>query len=506
MNYYLVAFVAFVGYFLYKCYIYPLYLSSLCKIPGPPVNNFILGHYASLLRNDLNEAFTHLARQYGGIVRLFFMKNVKKGVLGESIILAEGDSHKRQRKMMNPSFAFANVKEMFPVFTQAGHKLKDIWMKQIGNKEEERITITTLISKVTLDVIGLVGFNYEFNSTTSESKLVQAYSSIINANPPILFLALIDLFPFIGNIPNPYMNQFIESIKIIKNTSERLVAEQKNNPVQGKDLLSLLVKANENLPVDEQLTHDELIGQVMTFLVAGHETTSIALSWALYFLAKNPDIQDRLRKELLDVLTDCNHFPTYKEIEHSKYLECVLKETLRITPPVAILRRYNLKDEIMNGYVIPKKTPLVITIYAIHRYPLVWGDDAESFNPSRWLDPEIKSKVSNNNFLPFGAGTTNCLGMKMAQLEFKSILSFRLVEGFTFKKKYIDLTNNFLPFGAGTTNCLGMKMAQLEFKSILSVIVRNFEFRLVEGFTFKKKYISTKPIPGIDLLVSKIDY
>ncbi|CAG8614232.1 4348_t:CDS:2 [Gigaspora margarita] len=456
MNYYLVAFVTFVGYFLYKCYIYPLYLSSLCKIPGPPVNNFILGHYASLLRNDLNEAFTHLARQYGGIVRyhgllnesnilisdpkliqqvlinhtydyprLFFLKNVVKGVLGESIILAEGDSHKRQRKMMNPSFAFANIKEMFPIFIQAGHKLKDIWMKQIGNKKEERITITALISKVTLDVIGLVGFNYEFNSTTSESKLIQAYSSIIDSNPPILFLAFLDLFPFIGNIPNPYRNQFIESVKIVKNTSERLVAEQKNNPVQGKDLLSLLVKANENLPIDEQLTHVELIGQVMTFLVAGHETTSTALSWALYFLAKNPDIQDRLRKELLDVLTDCNHFPTYEEIEHLKFLECVLKETLRITPPV-------------------------------------WGDDAEYFNPSRWLDPELKSKVSNNNFLPFGAGTTNCIGMKMAQLEFKSILS---------------------------------------------VIIRNFEFSLVEGFTFKRKYVDlTKPIPGIDLLVSKINY
>ncbi|CAG8614499.1 38121_t:CDS:1, partial [Gigaspora margarita] len=114
MNYYLVAFVTFVCYFLYKCYIYPLYLSSLRKIPGPPANNFILGHYASLLRNDLNEAFTHLARQYGGIVRfhglfnepkilisdpkliqqvlinhtydyprLFFMKNVIKEVVGE---------------------------------------------------------------------------------------------------------------------------------------------------------------------------------------------------------------------------------------------------------------------------------------------------------------------------------------------------------------------------------------------------------------------------------------
>ncbi|CAG8800231.1 7775_t:CDS:2, partial [Cetraspora pellucida] len=73
-----------------------------------------------------------------------------KEVLGDGIILAKGDSHKRQRKMMNPLFAFANIKEMFPMFVQAGHKLKDIWMKQIDNGKEERITITTVISKITL--------------------------------------------------------------------------------------------------------------------------------------------------------------------------------------------------------------------------------------------------------------------------------------------------------------------------------------------------------------------
>ncbi|RIB21087.1 cytochrome P450 [Gigaspora rosea] len=256
--------------------------------------------------------------------------------------------------------------------------------------------------------------------------------------------------------------QYNNSIKIIKNVSERLVAEQKNATVRGKDLLSLLIKANENLPVDEQLTHNELLSQVMTLLIAGHETTSVALSWTLYFIAKNADVQDRLRKEILEIFTDRNHFPTFDEIEQLKYLDCVFKETLRIVPPVPGVLRSNLKDEVLNGYVIPKGTPMTIVFHVFHRDPSIWGDDAEDFNPSRWLDPEIKSKVTNTNFLPFGAGPRNCLGMKMTQLELKSILS---------------------------------------------VIIRNFEFRLVEGFSFKKKHIGmAKPIPGIDLLVSKVDY
>ncbi|CAG8818319.1 5710_t:CDS:2, partial [Gigaspora margarita] len=384
----------------------------------------------------LGEASARLTKQYGGLIRYhglfnqphlliadpelvqkiminrsydypkyFIDKRIAREFLGgDGILLAEGDSHKRQRKMMNPSFAFANVKEMVPTFVQAGHKLKDIWMKQIGNNKEERITITTVIPKITLDVIGLVA---------------HAYKALVGRNTSFLFRTVESFFPFIRKLPIPYYTDFYDSIKTIKKVSEKLISEQKNSTIQGKDLLSLLVQSNEKLPVDEQLTHNELISQVMILLLAGHETTSTALSWALYFLAKNPDVQDRLRKEVVELFTDRDHFPTFDEIEQLKYLECVFKETLRIVPP-------------------------------------------EYFNPSRWLDPEIKSKITNSNFIPFSAGPKNCLGMKMAHLELKSILS---------------------------------------------VIIRNFEFKLVEGFTFKKKLIGiAKPIPGVDLLVSKIDY
>ncbi|KAF0398681.1 cytochrome P450 [Gigaspora margarita] len=410
MHYYLIAFVAFISYIVYKCYIYPLYLSPLCKIPGPPVDSFILGHYDSFLSKQIGEASTRLAKQYVGIHSIFF---------------AHGNSHKRQRKMMHPSFSFANVKEMFPTFVQAGHNLKDIWMKQTG-------------------------FNYEFNSTKTTTELAQAYQTAIMRNPSQVYETIEGFFPFIKKLPTPNFKRHNDAIKVIQNASAKLVDEKKHVTVLGKDLLSLLVKANENLPVNEQLTNNELLSQVMTLLLAGHETTSTALSWGLYFLAKNPDAQDLLRKEILDVLINRDHMPTFEEIEHLKYLECVFKETLRIVPPF------------INGYVVPKGTPMLISIYAIHHDPSIWGDDAEDFNPSRWLDPVIESKVT---------------------------------------------TSNFLPFSAGQKSCLGMKMAHLEFEAILSVIIRNFKFKLVEGFNFETKLLGlSKPIPGIDLLISKVDY
>ncbi|CAG8755911.1 8252_t:CDS:2, partial [Racocetra persica] len=235
--------------------------------------------------------------------------------------------------------------------------------------------------------------------------------------------------------------------------------DQKNSPIIGKNLLSLITKANDNLPANEQLTHKELFSQVMTLITAGHETISNAISRAIYFLAKYPDTQDRLRKEVSDILTDRNYFPTVDEIEHLKYLECVFKETIRLIPPIPIIRRCTSKDEIMNGYFVPKDTPLWISIHAIHHDPLIWGDDVEVFNPSRWLDPEINSKITHYNFIPFGAGPRFCLGMKLAHLEFKSIIS---------------------------------------------VIIRNLEFRLVEDYTYETKTsdASSKPTSGIDLWVS----
>ncbi|RIB14061.1 cytochrome P450 [Gigaspora rosea] len=496
MYYYLIPIFSLIGYILYKCYLYPLYLSPLSKLPGPPVSNLILGHYTSILNNKQGETFTHLIKKYGGIFRyhvllnkpylsisdqklvqqilitrayefpkFFLNKILTKELVGESISFAQGYAHKKQRKMMNPSFSIAAVKEMVPLLVQAGHNLKDNWMKQIGNKKGERITITKLIPKITLDIIGLVGFNYEFNSTTTDSELARAYHSIVSAGGEIvspLLIELIDYFPFIRNIPTDFAKKRCDAVKNINNISNQLIAEKKNATIRGKDFLSLLMQANEGLPADEQLTHDELVGLVMTILFAGHETTSTSLTWSLYYLAKNPDMQDRLRKEILEVFTDRNNFPTFDEIDNLKYLDCVYKEILRIMPPIPSLTRYNKKDEIMNGYVIPKGTPLMIPIYAIHHDPSIWGDDAEHFNPSRWLDPEIKSKI------------TNC---------------------------------NYLPFGAGPRSCLGMRMAYSELKIILFIIIRNFEFRLVKGFTFKKiTFGFTKPAPGMDLFVSKVDY
>ncbi|KAF0465099.1 cytochrome P450 [Gigaspora margarita] len=277
MNYYLVAILTLAGYFLYKYYIYPLYLSLLRKISGPPIENFILGNSASIVSENQCEVYVNLKKQYGGMVRYHILLNepyilisdsklvqqilatrsydylktfpnkvIVKQLICEGIFFAQGDVHKRQRKMMSPSFAIGNVKEMMPTFVQGANRLKDLWVNQIGNKKEERIMVTKLVPKIILDMIGLVGFNYEFNSTTTDSELSRAYHSILGEKSSFIFLGLIEYFLFLRKISTPKNNKYWNSINTIYNVADNIITEQKNTFIRGKDLLSLLVKPNEN--------------------------------------------------------------------------------------------------------------------------------------------------------------------------------------------------------------------------------------------------------------------
>ncbi|CAG8521553.1 5861_t:CDS:2, partial [Scutellospora calospora] len=485
-NYIVYTITALIGYVFYKTYIYPLYLSPLCKIPGPPVDGFFIGNLTSFYNSGPDEYLLYLERQYGkrGVVLFRSYFNSPQVLISDhklahnilvnraydyarttterpqtldmlginSILTVEGDVHKHQRRIINPAFSFTSIKGTVPIVVRTVNKLKNYWLKQIGDKKEEIITVTSLLPKITLDIIGL-------------AELAQAYETITGLQTPssLALMTMSTFIPFIAKLPFEYNIRFQNSLKVVKEYSDKIVIERKNKLAQGKldeqDLLSVLVGFNDKLPDAEKLTHEELRGQVMTFLVAGHETTSTASTWALLLLAKHLDIQNRLREELIDAFPDRNYQPTFEEFESLKYLDSVIKEVFRVIPPVPAITRRTTKDETMNGYFVPKGTLLMISICGIHHNTFNWGENASQFDPSRWHDPEMKSKISNSIFLPF--------------------------------------TN-------GPRNCIGMKFALMEFKVILATLIRNFEFKEVEGYTFKKRYLGiNKPLPGLDLLVSK---
>ncbi|GET00322.1 cytochrome P450 [Rhizophagus clarus] len=485
------------GWVTYKVYIWPIYITPLRKIPGPPSKSLIFGNVNTLLTEE--DTQLKWIQKYGKVIKYHGLFNQPTLIIsdtkiiqditlnqvyefikpphvladaiamaGRGLVFSEGEDHKRQRKMMNPAFVHNNVKEMVPVFTRVASILKGLIEDKL-NQGESEINLTPHISKATLDVIGLIGFNYEFNSLTSSNELADAYEALMNPPNSVLriFISYFSNFvPFIRDLPIDINRQFKDGIAIVDRISKKLIREKykeaENGKLNGKDLIALLININKTLPIEEKMTDEELKYQIMTFLLAGHETTSISTCWALYFLTQYPHEQDLLREELVKAFPDKSKFnPTYDEINSLEYLNCVVKETLRLNSPVPATSRMNTKDEVIGGYHIPKNSTITIPILALHKLPEIWGPTASKFDPKRWLDPSLIKNVSNLNYLPF-------------------------------------LT--------GTRACIGNKVALTEFKVLLAMLIRNFVFRPIEGFHIKRRIIPmNKPDPYLGLAVSKVE-
>ncbi|GBC02750.1 hypothetical protein RclHR1_00480007 [Rhizophagus clarus] len=467
------------------------------KIPGPPPESILFGNIKTLLTEE--DSYVKWIQKYGNIVKFYGIFNqtsilvadtkiiqdmtlnhvydfIKPPnlladailIAGRGLVLAEGEEHKRQRKMMNPAFAHNNVKEMVPTFIRVASTLIGLIEDKV-NSGESNINLTPYISKATLDVIGLAGFNYEFNSLTSSNELAEAYNALFNSpNPTLRFIStvLANYIPFFREIPIKMNRDFKNACAIINRVSKKLMEEKyneaKNGELKSKDLLSLLININMALPDEEKITNDELQYQIMTFLIAGHETTSSTTLWCLYSLAHYPHEQDLLREELVKAFPDKSKFnPTFDEINSLEYLNCIVKETLRIYSPAPVVGRTNVEDKVFGEYLIPKNTTIRIALLALHKSPEIWGPTANEFDPKRWLDPSVTKNVTNLNYLPF-------------------------------------LT--------GTRSCIGNKFALTEFKILLSMLIRNFVFKPTEGFEFKKRTMGvSKPSPYLALTVSKVE-
>jgi cytochrome P450 len=197
---------------------------------------------------------------------------------------------------------------------------------------------------------------------------------------------------------------------------------------------------------------DELKAQIMTFLSAGHETTATGTNWALHALSHNTDAQDKLRAEIKEYFPDgVETAPTADHLNQMEYLECIVKEVLRVYPPVVLAMRVALEDDVLpGGQLIPKDTTLALFIGIAHTQEAVWGDDAHEFKPDRWLQP-IDIPNFNHVYMPFLAGPHQCIGLKLALLEIKMLLvcilselAFTPVQGHVVKKE-LSITSRPYP-------------------------------------------------------------
>ncbi|ESK83424.1 cytochrome p450 [Moniliophthora roreri MCA 2997] len=225
---------------------------------------------------------------------------------------------------------------------------------------------------------------------------------------------------------------------------------QANEKGTETDLLSLLVRSNMQEQNEKLggMSDEDVLAQVPTFLAAGHETTSTAATWALYFLTQYPEIQSKLREELLSISSS---EPTMDELNGLPYLDKFVREVLRLYPPVPSTTRVAVKDDIIplgEGYVgkdgktkdhvrIRKGQTIFINIQAINRSRKIWGEDAQEFKPDRWDNLPSTVAASNvpgvwSHMLTFLGGARSCIGWRFSLVELKCII-FVLVKAFEFE-------------------------------------------------------------------------
>ncbi|KAJ7826273.1 cytochrome P450 [Mycena olivaceomarginata] len=391
-------------------------------------------------------------------------------VLGNvGLLSVETAEHRRQclccvlMMLQNPAFGVPQIRALTDIFNLKSAQLRDILSREI--EKNSRIDVFGWLRKMTLDVIGEAGeyacFNYKFNALDPngqindlEDALTRLMHSPQAQRQTAMRLVQVQI-PILRLLPTPGGKIVDEARTKMGNIAKKLLSDSQADMKSGgvsasqRDLLSLLVQSNMSSEIQEhqRLSDAEVVAQIPTFFVAGHESGT-ATALALHALSIHPSVQSKLREELFNIATED---PTIDELNSFPYLEKVLRETMRLYPPVGFSMREAMPDDVLplsRSYLdrnarsydtirVLRGTAIRIPISAVHRDTEVWGADAASKHnkPERWDNiPEGSSTIPSvwGNLMTFLAGPHNCIGFRFSLVEIKSLL-FTLLRAFEFE-------------------------------------------------------------------------
>ena len=284
--------------------------------------------------------------------------------------------------------------------------------------------------KLTLEVILSTAFGVDANIQLGENNEVLEKAKAMFQTPSLV--RQLARLPFGTSLLNLMETLSGNKPLFFQGVAKEIIKSRRQQGLTGrKDLLHLMMVANEETTVEgvSKLSDEEIIAQSVIFLLAGYETSSNTLSLTLYYLAVNPDVQDKLRKEIIEAMESNAKKPLYDVAQSIEYLDCVIMEAQRQCPPFAQVNRECSEDYDLNGIHIPAGMEVVIPIYVLHHDPDAW-QDPEKFDPERFRGP-AKDARHAFQFLPFGAGPRNCIGMRFALMEIKIAL-VRMLTKFKF--------------------------------------------------------------------------
>jgi cytochrome P450 len=398
----------------------------------------MIGNLKDVIRNS-NRFLEKCSREYGDVVslRIFhipivllanptdieavlsknsanFLKardyRAMKAVLGEGLLTSEGSFWQKQRKLMQPAFRHENIATYAETMVEATSRMLDGW------RNGETRDVQAEFMAVTLEIVTKV----LFGSVIPGDAATVAQSLTIMMEDFNRQAGLAFLLPESVPIPTFFrLKRAIEQVdamiyKLVDSRrAERRAAQNGNGVAPRHDLLEMLLSAQDE--AGSEMTNEQVRDEVMTLFLAGHETTANALSWTWYLLAQHPDIAKKLAAEMDSALH--GRPPSASDAARLPYTEMVIKESMRVYPPVWAIGRQSIKPFDAGGYHLPAKSNVVILQWTLHRDPRYWIDP-EVFDPERWSPEGVRYKpVPRFAYFPFGGGPRVCIGAGFAMME-----------------------------------------------------------------------------------------
>lgn len=334
-------------------------------------------------------------------------------LVGNGLLTAEGDFWKRQRRLAQPAFHRERLAALGTSMTDTISEMLPAWERAADAgtplpvfQEMMRLTLTVVVRALFgVDVAGHTRTVGEAFTTALEVTNERIIS-------PLPYL------PWLYRLPTRSNRAFRQAVDTLDGIVRGLISQRRAAGGQTEDLLGMLMAASD---ADTGDTFDDaqLRDEVMTLLLAGHETTATSLAWTFHLLEQHPEVEARLHAEVDAALG--GRLPTVADLPRLRYVGCVFEEAMRLYPPIWAIPRVPLEDDVVDGFRIPKGDIVILVPYVTHRHPDFWPEP-ERFDPTRFL-PENSKDRPRWAYLPFGGGQRQCIGNNFAMMEAQLILT-----------------------------------------------------------------------------------
>ena len=471
---------------------------ATAKIPGKPAPGPVglpfLGVIPQLRKGAL-QFFLKAALQYGDVVRLdmgprkLFLvthpdqvkyilqdnnRNYTKGydivkpLLGEGLVTSDGESWRRQRRLMQPVFNHDRIAKFADVMVEETQRMLGRWLDH--HDLSQPLNVASEMMRLTQSIILRTMFSTSLGS--QGPRLSQAFHDSLEYFNSILLRPV----RFLNQLPTPTNQRFHQAVRVLDDYIYHLIAERRKHKEEADDLLSMLISSHDEA-TGEGMPDQQIRDELMTIFLAGHETTANLLGWTWFMLSKNPPISRLVQAEVETVVG--SRQVAFTDLSNLSFTRMVLDESLRMYPPVWMFGRRSIDSDEISGCYIPPHSMVTLSPYVTHHLP-AWWPNPDGFDPYRFAQDSLDDQSEG---VPVS---------KEGQLVKETSFAER-------RPRYA-----YFPFGGGPRQCIGNNFAMMEAQVIVTTVLQSCRLELVPGARVEPRPLATlRPWPSLPMVVAK---